>query len=97
MHVQMRHALTDPVVQGEEGTLRLQPVLDRARNQPRGSEHGRKQMVREFGQQFVMFLRTDETMSGKYGTVVQEDCHLFVFVDPAGIDLAPKYPAEHTR
>ena len=92
MHV--RHALADPVVDGDEEAIRLHPGLDGAREALHVPEEGASELGREIEHRLAMEPGNEEAMAREQRAMVEEREEISVLEDQVSGELARGYPAE---
>jgi len=97
VRVQVWDALTDLVVDRDERTVGLHPVLDGARNAPHISEVRLDGIVGKIGERLDMRARGDQRVPVENGPVIEERNDEVVLVDDRRIDLPASDGAEDTR
>src|SRR5437763_12620616 len=95
MHMQVRYALADLVVDGDKRALRAKAFLYGLRDQLRGAEQRCQQIRRNVGQGIKMFFGTDQAMAWKQRSVVEKYYRVLIFVYSRRIHLAGNNPAKY--
>lgn len=88
MDVQMRNALADLVVQGNEGPLGSHPGFDRERQLLSDGEQWLDQGVRKITQGLMVPFRYQQRVTGKEWPMVEEGHHVPVGEDDLGRCIA---------
>jgi len=81
MHVHMRHALADPVVDGHESSLRSKAFLNCESQQTRIREELSQHRRFDINQRIKMFFRNQKAMTREHRTMIQKGQAVDVFED----------------
>ncbi len=88
MNVQMRHALTNPIVDCHEGSLGRQGRFNCARKKLSILEKGSDQMVGQIGQSFIVCFWNQEAMARENGPMIEKGQRDLIFKNQAGNHFA---------
>ena len=94
MHVKVRDALADDVVERHEGALGVERLDHRAGQQPGVGEQRLQQVVGQVGQRLVMLPAGSAGVAGEQGAVVEEGERSLVLEHDVGIGFPPRNRAE---
>jgi len=94
VHVQMRHALADAVVDGHEGTVGRESSLDGASQQLGSGEERMDQCGGEIRKRFGVLFGNEQGVAWEDGPVVQERKRRIIFEDDGRGHGSGNNPAE---
>jgi hypothetical protein len=94
MDVQMWNALADAIVDGDEGTVGLQALLDRSRQELRVGHQGGEQSGWQVEQRAVVSFGNQEAVSWKEGPMIEKGQRHVVLEHCVAGDLAADDPTE---
>lgn len=72
VHMQMRHALTHPIVDGDEGAFGFHALLDGAREHLHITEEGSDKLAGKVCEGFVVIFGNKQRVAGKQRPIIQE-------------------------
>lgn len=96
VHVKMRNALADAIVQGYERSVGLHATLDRYCEQLNIGEKRRDQSRRQITESFTMSFGDEQAMSGEQRAVIEKGQSVGVLKHAVGRRLAAHNSAEKT-
>ena len=88
MHVEVRDALADAIIGGDERALCGHSQFDRRRKHAHVSEEGREQRIRQVRDCFKMRLGDHEAMAWKKRAMVEECNRVFILENAKAVVLA---------
>lgn len=92
--VKVRHALTHPIVNGDEGALRIECIFHRAAEQTCVREQGSQHRGRQIHQGGIMMAGNQERVPGKQRAVVEKSQEVGVLENDRRVDFAGRNAAE---
>lgn len=96
MHVEVRDALADAIVDGDEASFRFHATLDGSSEQLNVRKQRLDQRSGQIAQSFEMAFGNQERMPGEYGTMIQKCERVFIFEDFVCLRIAAHDFAEET-
>jgi len=97
MHVQVGHALADPVVESDKGAFRRQAGFDPSGHSGHGREQRRHRFAGKIAESLVMVARDHQNVAGEYRPEIQKSEGLGVLEHLVCGGGAGDDPAERTR
>lgn len=88
VNMNVRYALADPIVDGEEGPLRFQALLDRQGEQSRICRHLRPYLGGNIDQRISVGARNEQDVAGEQRSIVEKCQRLFILKHNRGGNLA---------
>lgn len=97
MDVQMRHALTDPIIDCDKRAIRLQALFDRSFDQLHMLKERPGQVRRQIGKGFDMLTRNEQTMPREKWSVIQKRQKDLILKNQSGWNFTAENATECTR
>lgn len=94
MNVKVHYPLTDPVIDGDKGTIGFQAQFKSAGQNLGLGEEWLNEMVRQVKKGFIVLPGNYQDMTSEQGLMIEESESIFILKNNEAFDLAPHDPAK---